>query len=243
MRLRLPFPAPATGRLNRWRFCTEGDDAAVNVLEAIAVRQSVREYKPDPVPESILMKLIEAAHQAPSSWNLQPWEFIVVTDPELKKKLRVAANNQAHVEQAGATIVCLGSMRQQDALADRLEKTFLGPDTTPERRERVMRTVTRMREDQEYRRLHVLTNTYIAIAFLVLAAQEYGLGTVWMGGFNEPEVKELLGIPDDYVVASLVSVGYPADSVRPQPRKRRPLDEIYSFNGFRGASMPATNRA
>lgn len=203
----------------------------MDVFKAIQLRHSVRNYKPDPVPEELLVKLIEAAHEAPSSWNLQPWEFIVVTDPAVKQQLKGAANNQAHVEQAGATIVCLASLKQQDALADRIEQG-LPADATPERIERVMRTVSRMRTDHDFRKTHVLTNTYIAISFLVLAAQAHGLGTVWMGGFSPDKVKELLGIPEGYIVASLVSVGWPADEVEPQPRKRRPLSEVYHRNRF-----------
>lgn len=203
----------------------------MTVLEAIAQRQSVRSFKSEPVPHETLLQLIEAAHQAPSSWNLQPWEFVVVTDPEIKQALAVAANNQAHVAQAGATFVILGSLRQQDALAHRLEAS-IPADATAERRERTMRTVTRMRTDQEFRKSHVLNSTYISISWLVLAAQSLGLHSVWMGGFRADEVKSLLGVPEDYLVASLVSVGYPSDDWQPKPRKRRPLHEIYSFNRF-----------
>lgn len=203
----------------------------MNVLEAIERRHSVRTYQEKPIETEILIKLLEAAHQAPSSRNLQPWEFIVVTDPAVKRALRGAANDQAQVEEAGALFVCLGSLRQQDALADRIEGS-LSPDATPERRERVMRTVARMRTDQEFRRMHVLTNTYIGISFLVLAAQSFGLASVWMGGFNAERVKEILSIPDDYLVASLVSVGYPREEQTQPPRKRRPVEEIQHWNGF-----------
>lgn len=204
----------------------------MHVLEAIARRRSVRSYKPEPVPEEILLQLLDAARQAPSSWNLQPWEFVVVTDPEVKKALRAAANQQAQVEQAAAVFVCLGSLRQQDALADRLERS-IPADAPPERRERILRVVHRHRHDPEVRKIHVLTNTYIGIAHLVLAAESFGLGTSWMGGFDADQVRALLGIPDEYLVASLVAVGWPADGHAPQPRHRRPLAEIYQWNHFR----------
>jgi nitroreductase len=203
----------------------------MEIFEAIAKRQSVRSYRPDPVPEEILRQILAAAHQAPSSFNLQPWEYIVVTDPEQRKLLRVAANGQAHVEQAGATIICLGSMRQQDAVADRLEAA-LPPDATPERIESTMRTVNRHRHDEAVRQRHVATNTFIATAFLVLAAQEFGLGTIWMGGFDPTKVRELFAIPDHYEVISLVSLGYPTEDWQPKPRQRRPLDEIIHWGGI-----------
>lgn len=206
----------------------------MELLEAIAVRQSVREFLPDPVPDEILFKLLDAAHQAPSSWNLQPWEFVVVTSPEVKEALAeaVTPNNAAVVRTGGATFVCLGSMRQQDALAARLEKLWITPDATPDRVERAKRNLDRLRADGPGRREHVLTNTFIGVAQLVLAANEYGLGTLWMGGFTEEKVKSALGIPDDYIVASLVTVGRPARPLAVRPRNRRPLGEIFSFNRF-----------
>lgn len=205
----------------------------MEIFEAIATRQSVRSYRPDPVPDEILRQILAAAHQAPSSHNLQPWEYIVVTDPEQRKLLRVAANGQAHVEQAGATIICLGSMHQQDALADRLEAA-LPPDAPPAR----IRSIDRHRHDEAFRQKHLVTNTFIATAFLVLAAQEFGLGTIWMGGFDPVKVRELFKIPDQYEVVSLVSLGYPAEDWQPKPRNRRPLDEIIHWGGMGQVKTP-----
>jgi nitroreductase len=206
----------------------------MDILDAIALRRSVREYRPDPVPEEILMALLDAAHQAPSSWNLQPWEFVIVRSDEAKNALAgaVTPNNVNIVKTGAAIFVCLGSMRQQDALADRLEQLWITPDATPERVERSRKNLQRLREDQQWRHDHVLTNTYIGIAQLVLAAQKFGLGSVWMGGFDSDKVKAALGIPADYLVASLVTVGWPLQESAVAPRKRRPIEEIYSFDRF-----------
>lgn len=203
----------------------------MELSEAIRIRRSVRSFKPDPIPQETLVELIAAAHEAPSSWNLQPWEFIIVTDDELKKKLPVTGFNATHVHQAPATIVCLASMRQQDRLADTMEAA-IPADATPERRARVLANVERVRHDQEFRKAHVVNNTYIGISWLVMKATDLGLGTVWMGGFDAAKTKELFNIGDDYEVVSMVTVGYPAAPLKPQPRKRRPLSELYSFNRF-----------
>lgn len=207
----------------------------LDVLEAIARRRSVRSFEPDPVPADILLTLLDAAHQAPSSYNLQPWEFVVVTDPDVRRQLATAVTpgNVPVVESAGATFVCLGSMRQQDRLADRIEQQIT-PGTPSERAERIRLTAARMREDQPLRHDHVRTNTFIGIAHLVLAAQKFGLGALWMGGFREDAVKAALEIPADYTVAALVAVGWPGDGQAPKPRARRPLEEIYWFNRYGG---------
>ena len=203
----------------------------MNVLEAIALRHSVREFRPEPVPTETLCRLIEAAHLAPSSWNLQPWEFVVVTDPAVKRALRGAANDQPQVEQAGALIVCLGSMAQQDALADRVEGVIT-PDTPTDRRESLLDTVRKMRHEEGFRRSHVITNTYIAIAYMTLAAMEQGLGTNWIGSFNPDMVKQLLAIPEEYIVVSLLAVGWPAEEPQLMGHRRRPLEQVIRWNHF-----------
>lgn len=203
----------------------------MDVSEAIRIRRSVRAFKPDPVPEEMLVELIAAAREAPSSLNLQPWEFIIVTDDELKKRLPVRGFNEAHVTQAPATIICLASMRQQDRLADAMEAS-LPLDAAPERRAQILTNVDTLRHNIEFRKAHIVNNTYIGIAWLVMKATELGLGSLWMGGFDARKTKELFQIGDDYEVVSMVAVGYAAEPLTAQPRKRRPLEELYSFNRF-----------
>jgi nitroreductase len=79
----------------------------MDVYEAIRTRRSVRAYQDKPVPEEVLNRILEAARLAPSAANRQQWKFIVVQDPELRKKLITAANNQQFVGQAPVVIVAV----------------------------------------------------------------------------------------------------------------------------------------
>lgn len=74
-------------------------------------------------------------------------------------------------------------------------------------------------------------DTSIAFAFLILQAQELGLGTCWLGAYNENEVKEVLGIPQHVRVIAMTLLGYPAQASEARPRKS--LDEIVSFERYR----------
>lgn len=198
------------------------------VLEAIARRHSVREFRAEPVPDETLLALLEAAHQAPSAMNHQPWEFVVVRRPETKAALAGATSgrNAQIVQTAGASVVCLASLRQALALADRVEAQLRAGQAPPEREA----LVKRLREDEAYRRTLVLPNTYIAVAQMILAATGLGLGTLWMTGFDGEKVKAAVGAPAaDYLFAGVVAVGYPADGWQQPARTRRPLEEIYSF--------------
>nr|PZN68489.1 MAG: hypothetical protein DIU55_14120 [Bacillota bacterium] len=199
-----------------------------DVLEAIARRHSVREFRPDPVPDEVLLKLLAAAHQAPSAMNHQPWEFVVVRRPETKARLAAATagRNAQIVQTAGASVVCLASLRQADALADRFEAQIRAGQASADREA----LVKRLREDQAYRQTLVLPNTYTAVGYLLLAATKFGLATLWMTGFDGEKVKAAVGAPaQDYLFAGVVAVGYPAEGWQQPARTRRPLAEIYSF--------------
>lgn len=75
-----------------------------------------------------------------------------------------------------------------------------------------------------------IVDTTIALEHIVLAACELGLGSCWIGAFDENEVKKLLKIPEKYKVVALIPVGFPAES--PPPRSRKEIHEIYSINTF-----------
>ncbi len=79
----------------------------MEVIEAIQTRRSIRRFKPEPLQEEHLKKILEAAQQAPSAGNKQPWHFIVVRDPDTKARLGEIARNQTWISNAGVIIVAL----------------------------------------------------------------------------------------------------------------------------------------
>ncbi|MCD5408798.1 nitroreductase family protein [Candidatus Bipolaricaulota bacterium] len=171
----------------------------MNVWEAIKGRRSVRRFDPqqDVSPE-LVNRLLEAARWAPSAGNAQPWRFVVVRSPELKEKLAQAALGQRFLAQAPVVIVvCADLARTRDAYGHRGET------------------------------LYCLQDTAAAIQNIHLAATELGLGTCWVGAFDESEVARLLALPPGFRPVALVPVGYPAEA--PAPRPRRPLSEVVEY--------------
>ena len=75
-----------------------------------------------------------------------------------------------------------------------------------------------------------VVDTTIAMQNMVIAAWTLGLGSCWIGACNEEKVKELLKIPDKWKVVALLTLGYPAE--QPKPRKKKPFEEMFSFNKF-----------
>ena len=169
----------------------------LSVLDVIKARASIRSYKDKPIPKQALLDILEAARLAQSADNRQPWEFIVITDPVIKKKLIQAAGNQSFVGEAGAVLVCLANPR---------EGTSVGPF-------------------EGY-----LIDLAIAIENMALTAWDLGIGSCWIGAYNEERVKSLLGVPEGLRVTSLLTLGYPDE--RHGVKYRKKLDEIIHYQKY-----------
>lgn len=80
----------------------------MDFYEVIRTRRSIRAYRPDPIPEEVLNRVLEAARIAPSGSNRQPWKFIVVKDEDLRTKVASACGGQSFIASAPAVIVACG---------------------------------------------------------------------------------------------------------------------------------------
>jgi nitroreductase len=162
----------------------------MDILETIKTRRSIRKYQNKEVKTETVEKLIEAARWAPSAGNIQPWEFIIVEDQEIKQKLADAAYGQSFIEEAPTVIVvCADENRTAEGYGDR-GKT-----------------------------LYCIQDTAAAIQNIHLTAHSLGLGTCWIGAFAENQAKEILQIPKGTRPVAMVPVGYPAESPPPRHRR------------------------
>jgi nitroreductase len=198
----------------------------VETLEAMQKRRSIRRYRPDAIPDEHLGKLLDAARIAPSTSNTQSWKFKVVTDRETRQKIREAAYGQRFVEEAPAVIACCIDF---DAFKERGKQTLrlvLTGKVRPSL-EMMLRAVRGGKDaefDPERVVINAVMNVTIAAEHIVLAATSLGLGTCWVRAFEAPEVERILELPDAVKSLALLTVGYPAES--PAPRPRRSLEEI-----------------
>jgi nitroreductase len=162
----------------------------MDVLEAIKGRRSIRAFKSDDVSAEIVDKLIDAAMQAPSAGNIQPWEFIIVRESEIKRSLAEAALGQSFIKEAPVVIVvCANESRSSQRYRVRGET------------------------------LYCLQDTAAAIQNLLLFAFSVGLGTCWIGAFREEEARKVLKIPSGIRPVAIIPVGYSAETPLPRGRR------------------------
>jgi nitroreductase len=173
----------------------------MNFLELVERRQSVRRYEPGRrIPRAVLDRCLEAARLAPSACNSQPWFFVVVDEPEKVRALALAACghppyslNKFAIDASALVAVMTEKMKW----AARLGAQFRGVQ-------------------------YSLVDIGIACEHLVLQATEEGIGSCWLGWFNEREVKRRLDIPRGKKVDLLICLGHAADgNPRQKIRKSR----------------------
>lgn len=202
--------------------------------QCIKSRMSVHGYDTSKdVSDSQLKKLFELVKMAPSGYNLQPWEFIVVKDQKNKEKLKECAYGQQHIVDASASVIVLGN-KKPGAHADKVFEDWHKKGYMP--KEYAEKTSAMVKNEwdnwhESDRRAWSLRSTQLASMTLMLAAWDMGLATCPMEGFEPEKVKKAFGIPDDYDVAMLMTLGY-ANEKAGERRYRRPFDEITHFEEF-----------
>ena len=160
----------------------------MDVFEAIRGRRSIRSYRSEPIPDEDLRKILEAAIEAPSAGNLQPWVFIVVRDHATRRALAEAALGQYWMVEAPVIIAVCANM----AVSSRIYGA-------------------------RGRNLYCIQDTAAAIENMLLAAYALGYGTCWVGAFYEEEVREVLRLPESLRPVALITLGKPAEHpVKPE---------------------------
>ena len=174
--------------------------------ELVKKRQSVRSYSVKPIERSAIDTCLEASRLAPSACNSQPWSFIVVDEEPLRTEFAKAVfggiyKMNSFAEKAPAFILVI---KEASSYIARLGGYFKGLQ-------------------------YSLIDIGIACEHLVLQAQDLGIGTCWLGWFNEKAVKRVLNIQRSKSVDIIISMGYPADD-QMRDKKRRTIDEIRRYN-------------
>ena len=179
----------------------------MSLLELIKHRKSIRDFLDRPVEREYITMCLEAARAAPSACNSQPWRFVVVDEPSLKQKLcdvafRGIYSINSFCKTAPVIVVVIS---EKSKFIARVGEMFRGTK-------------------------YYLIDIGIACEHFVLQAEDLGLGTCWIGWFNEKKVKSVLNIPQHKKIDVLIALGY-YDKEKLKPgHDREPLDKIASFN-------------
>ena len=188
------------------------------LLKLVKKRRSIRRFKPDPIPNEYIEKIIEVARWAPSGFNMQPWEFVVVKKPELRKKIVGYVNE--YWTQAKSMETTRESWQGKPWKTSGVLDAGMDYTTAPVFIILYGDTRTKaglpmgLRYDSN--RYHLIFTSSLANAFLYmhLAATTMELASQWVSAITTPfascMVKDLLGIPAEMEPYDMLALGYPA---------------------------------
>lgn len=203
------------------------------LMEIIKSRRSIRSYLPKEIPQETVLRLIEAARWAPSAHNAQPWRFIVIFDPNVKRDLAEAMASDwfRDLERDGV------SLEEARRLTSESIRRFSEAPVI------IVAAITMSemhkypdRRRQRFEHLMATQSLAAAIQNILLAAHAEGLGACWFCAplFCQETVRRVLRMPRNVEPQALITIGYPAESLEPPIRK--PLKEI-AFKDYWGRSL------
>lgn len=202
------------------------------VYRAIETRRDVRDqFLPDPLPDDLVMRLLNAAHRAPSVGFMQPWNFVVVRQAETRERVWQAfsrANDEAALMFDGDQRTKYRSLKLEG-----IRKAPLSICVTCDRTRGGSVVLGRTHNpDMD------VYSTVCAVQNLWLAARAEGVGVGWVSIFHENEIKAILGIPDHVVIVAWLCLGF-VDHLYREPelavkgwRQRLPLEELVFEEGW-----------
>lgn len=201
----------------------------MDTFDAIYQRRSIKQFDPQhklsPEEET---KLLEAAIQSPTSFNIQHWRFVIVRDPELRRKIRTEfGNDQAQMTDASLLIIMTADLLAWQKNPERYWK-----NAPKEIADLLVNWMGPFHEGKEWlQRDEAQRSIGMAMQTLMLAAKAMGYDSCPMIGFDSEKVAELINLPDDHVMGPMVAIGKGTKDPWPKPGQL-PLSEVVVENGF-----------
>jgi len=218
-----------------------------DIIDVITSRKSIRRYKPDPVPDEMIDKILEAARWAPTGENYQPWRFIVIRDPETKNKIGDLARLGSGSRMT--TWYCLGEMQERfTKIEDPVKRAevlrFMYSGEVSEFAKHaplVIAVIGTLMEGS----VDVPYDLSAAIENILLEAHSLGLGACWVHGpvastRDAKKFKQILDIPTgmgEYKVIAYIAIGFPKEQ-RKHPRPKLPLEDLVYWEKFGRKERP-----
>lgn len=200
----------------------------MELFTAIETRRSIKHYLPNaPVREQDFEKIMAATRLSPTSYNIQHWRFVRVRDTDLRQQIEDAAWGQKQVTQAAELLLLCADI---NAWQDRPERYWEhAPSAT---RDLLIPMLTEFYAGKpELQRDEAIRSCGIAAQTLMLAARGLGYDSCPMIGFDHEQVARLINLPDNHLIAMMLTLGKAAESAHPRGGQL-PLQQVLVENSF-----------
>lgn len=200
----------------------------MDTFEAIYQRRAVKRFDPDyRISREDERRLMEAAIQSPTSFNIQHWRFVVLRDPQLRQQIRALAFDQSQITDASLLVLITA-----DVMAWKKQPERYWRNAPPEVAKMLVDWIAPFHEGREWlQRDEAQRSIGMAAQTLMLAAKAMGLDSCPMIGYDIDKVAELIRLPADHVMGPIIAIGRALQPAWPKPGQLT-LDEVAFENGF-----------
>jgi len=165
------------------------------------------------IADDCLANVIEVARLTPSEWNLQTWRWIVVRSDVAKRYLEAATSIKVPLSSAPVILICLADTLAWKAAPQHLQELIADRKITEEEGREALRQVREYYSSSpEVAKRTALANAFVAVHQVLLGAAESNLSAYWVTEFDEGKIKTHFHIPDHFLVAALLPIGYREDA-------------------------------
>lgn len=208
----------------------------METIQALKERRAINFFDPTKsITDDTINELITIANLTPSSFNLQPWEVVVVKDSGRKEVLRRCAFNQPKVEEASVVLIIIANPNAVEENLDRVIESMVSLGYIKEKQIETNKNMPYNLYDQKNtlkRKLFAVKNTGFFAMSIMIAAKGLGLESHPMDGFVEEMLKKEFNIPEDRIIPLLIAIGYPklGRTVLPRAYRRDLKDFVHTDN-------------
>jgi nitroreductase len=203
------------------------------VEDVVLSRQAIRNFADRPVPGELLVKIFSLTQRAPSDWNLQPWRWLILRRLVDRERLQPLAYGRSEIRSAPVVVLALANTREWERAEEILrEQRDAGRLTADEYESQLQMVFTFLRDQPDRAHEFAVRNTMLAVMTLTLVAQSEGLANGFVGTFDEPGIHREFQIPEDWAVAMILTLGYPAEE--PPLSLRKPLGDVVNWDAIGG---------
>lgn len=169
----------------------------MNLIDLIKTRRSIRNFSPERISSDLIFQILDAGRYAPSAGNLQDWYFFVVQDKEKIKEISKIAFNQNWIEKASFLIIACSNLKIISYYGERGLRLYSKQDVAA------------------------------AIQNMLLFAWSLGIGSCWVGAFDEEALRKHLGIAEHFEIQAIIAFGFPQEN--PAMPRRKKLEDIFQM--------------
>jgi nitroreductase len=200
----------------------------MDTKQAIEMRRAVKHYDSDhSMTQSEVDELLSLAVLSPTAFNIQHWRFVVVTDPELRGRIREAAWDQSQVTDASLLVILCADLKAWEK-----EPSRYWVNAPQDVQEFIVPAIDGYyRGRDQVQRDEAMRSCGIAAQTLMLAAKSMGYDSCPMDGFDFDKVAELIALPEDHIIAMFVAIGKGTKEAWPRAGQLA-LEEVVKVNSF-----------